>query len=74
MAKVESHGRVRSRPTPPGVARCLSDAVRPGLGLPAVWEVASNETQRPRDGFISQGLISISQTSQPIGRGGAASN
>lgn len=32
-------------------------------------EVSGNETRRPRERFISSGLISISQTSQPMGRG-----
>lgn len=32
-------------------------------------EVSGNETGRPRERFISSGLISISQTSQPMGRG-----
>lgn len=35
----------------------------------AVREVSGNETRRPRERFISSVLISISQTSQPMGRG-----
>lgn len=38
----------------------------------AVREVSGNETRRPREPFISSGLISISQTSQPMGRGRGA--
>lgn len=35
----------------------------------AVREVSGNETRRPRERFISSSLISISQASQPMGRG-----
>ena len=39
-----------------------------GAGLrAAITGVSSNETERPWEHFISQGLISISQTSRPMG-------